>query len=254
MSEVEYGQFQMIPIEKLRPLDIELRMMTSEEFNLLCQSIREGKFSEPIRVVKDGDFFRILDGNHRYMALRDVFHAKEVPCIVLGEMGKDYDELRFWQEAIRVNNIKGEFNPAALAKKVIEIYEKLKVKYDADEIKRKLGFSGKKSEFEKILQQVEKTLPSEMKKKFREAAREIGSIEDLSKVLNALFREYGKSLECNFMVFVWGGKECVMVRCDSELWSLVKMFFERVEAEKKDVRAIFKQFFKKELGLDVGED
>jgi ParB-like chromosome segregation protein Spo0J len=250
VSEVEFGEYVLIPIEKLKPLDVELRVMTEEEFNLLCQSIREGKFTEPIRVVKDGDVYRILDGNHRFLALRDVFHAKEVPCIVVGEMGKDYDELRFWMEAIRVNNIKGEFNPAALAKKVIEIYEKLKHKYDKDEIKRKLGFAGKKSMFEKILNQVEKTLPPEMRRKLREAAREINSIEDLSKVLNALFKQYGKTLECNFMFFVWGGKECVMVRCDSELWSLVKMFFEQLEAKKRDAREVFKEFFKRELGLE----
>jgi ParB-like chromosome segregation protein Spo0J len=249
MNAVEFGEYQVVPIEKLKPLDVELRIMTPEEFNLLCQSIREGKFTEPLRVVKDGDVYRILDGNHRYLALRDVFKAREVPCIVLGEMGKEYDELRFWQEAIRVNNIKGEFNPAALTKKVIEIYEKLKHRYDPDEIKRKLGFAGKKTAFEKIVQQVEKTLPAEMRRRFREAAREIGSIEDLSKVLNTLFQQYGKTLDCNFMLFVWGGRECVMVRCDSELWSLVKLFFEQLEAKKQDARAVFKAFFKRELGV-----
>jgi hypothetical protein len=165
----------------------------------------------------------------------------------MGEIGKDYDDIRYWQEAIRTNNIKGEFNMPVLTKRVIELYEKTRKMYDADELKRKLGFSGKNSAFEKIINNVEKSLPPELRKRFREASKEIGSVEDLSRVLNELFKQYGKTLNSNFMVFVWGGKECLMVRCDTELWKLVKIFTERLENSGKDARDEFKEIFRKEL-------
>lgn len=235
-----------IPVEDIEETPLNLRTMTPDEFNDLCESIRDNGYVEPIQVVKYGSKYRIVNGNHRFVALRDVFKWKKIPCVVVGE---NWDEVRYWQEVIRLNNIRGSFDPVLLAEKVLELREKTKKMYDVDTLRRKLGFSGKK-EFDRILKQVEKALPEGIKEAFRKSKREIESIEDLSRVLNTLFREYGKTLECNFMFFVWGGKECVMVRCDSELWSLVKMFFERLEARKQDAREVFKSFFKRELGLE----
>jgi hypothetical protein len=241
MPEELHRDYVEIDIEDLIPLEVDLREMTEEEENLLAQSIRETGMVEPLQVVKYDSKYKIVNGMHRFRILTEVFGMKKIPCIIVGE---EWDDIRFWQEAIRLNNIRGEFNPVALAKKVIELYEKTKDMYDKDTLKRKLGFSGNKSQFEKIFDDVAKSLPPEIKKKLNKVRNEIDTIEDLSNVLKTLFKQYGKTLEENYMIFTWGGREVLLVRCDSELWEIVKLFEKYVSDKHLNMRDVFKEMLR----------
>jgi len=260
-EEVKVSKRREIDADLIVKQEENLRVMTDEEFNLLCQSIRENGYCEPIQVVgytedaaeksewhrRYAGKFLIVNGNHRYEALTKVFGMKKIPCEVLGW---NWDEDRYWQEAIRLNNIRGEFDKVALAKAVIKLYERLKKKYDKDTIKRKLGFAGAKTQFDYILAQVEKTIPPEIKKKLKSTKRELETIEDLSNVLNDLFRKYGKTVENHWMYFVFGGKEHVMIKCDATLWSLVKALMTEIEINDLDAREVFAEMIKRRLGLE----
>lgn len=255
MSEVSLAspeeikrEYKVVPIEKIRPIEENIRKMTDEEFNLLCKSIQENGFVEPIQVVEyetaDGDvYYRIVNGQHRFEALRDVFGVKEVPVIVVG---KNWDETRYWMEVIRLNNIKGDFDPVALTKKILEIREKTKNLYDLDELKRRLGFAGKRTAFDKIFENVKKTLPPYMRKKLEEKKKDIETVEDLSRIINELFRRHGKTLDRNYMIFTFGGKDHIMIRCDAELWSKINMLVDLVEEKGWNMTAVMSRLLEYE--------
>ena len=57
-----------------------------------------------------------------------------------------------------------------------------------------------------------KSLPPEMKEKFKEAQDDIKSIDDLSKVLNHLFSTYGDTLKHGYMIIDQGGQRSVWLR------------------------------------------
>ena len=108
-EEVEKKPTVVVGIEKIVPLEENVRVMTDEEFNALCRSLEENGYVEPIQVVKYGkepdEYYKVVNGNHRFEALRDVFGWREFPCIVVGE---DWSDEKFWSEVFRLNNIRGD--------------------------------------------------------------------------------------------------------------------------------------------------
>lgn len=252
-------EYKVVPIEKIKPIEGNIRKMTDEEFNLLCKSIEENGFVEPIQVVEyeeDGGYYRIVNGQHRFEALRDVFGVKEIPVVVVG---KNWDDTRYWMEVIRLNNIKGDFDPVLLTKKVLEIREKTKNLYDLDELKRKLGFAGAKTKFDKIFEDVKKSLPPEMRKKLESSKKEIETVEDLSRVISEIMRRHGKTVDKNYLIFTFGGKDHLMVRCDSELWSKISMIKDMVEERGLNMAGVFNKIFDighvvEVIGDEEGED
>jgi len=251
LSEITIGEIKEIEVENILPIPEEIRTMTPDEFNLLCQSLRENGYVEPIQVIEDGEGkYRIVNGMHRFQALKEVFEWKKIPCIVIGKMGDGkWDETKYWTEVIRLNNIRGKFDLVALSKKVMELREKTKDLYDVDELKRKLGFAGSKTTFDKIIGQVEKSLPPELAKKLRKSKKEIETMEDLSVVLNGLMKQYGKTLENNFLLFSWGGKDVLMVKCSNKLWSELEKLKDEVVNKNLDMTKVFEKIVGEYLGF-----
>ena len=85
---------------------------------------------------------------------------------------------------------------------------------------------------------------SDMKKKLKKTRGELETIEDLSNTLHKLFREHGKTLDRNYMVFTWGGKSIMSIRCDSELWKYVKLMEDTVDSNKLDMTEEMKKVLK----------
>jgi len=54
----------------------------NERVDAVIKAIKEKKDMEPIIVVKEGDKYRILDGNHRYQAYKKLQH-ETVKCLVI---------------------------------------------------------------------------------------------------------------------------------------------------------------------------
>ena len=249
---VENRELKVIPIEKLVPLEVNVRKMTDEEFNLLCQSLEENGYVEPIQVVQYGEppneVYKIVNGNHRFEALRDVFGWREFPCIVVG---KDWDDLKFWREVFRLNNVRGDWDKVEAGKKLWELYEKLKDRYDKEEIKRMLGFAGTRTLFDKILERATKGLPEEVRKEVKKRKEEIETIEDLSRIIHDAFRKYGRSLDFNFIVFSYGGKEHLMVKADNETWALAKFLVGECSRREIDVNEVLHALLDKERVIDI---
>lgn len=254
MSVAE-GKIVRIPIEKIEPLKENVREMTDEEFNLLCMSIEEDGYIEPIQVVQYGDEpnekYRIVNGNHRFVALKDVFGVSEIPCIVIG---KNWDDEKFWSEVFRLNSIRGDWNKVVAGKKLWELREKLKEKYSDDEIKRKLGFAGDNTLFDKVFKKIKKELPKNLADELEKRKEEIETIEDLSRVIHEIFRRHGETVQQHYLVFTYGGTEHMLIRADSDLWSNLKFLDSEVRRKKLNMVKVLEKLIEKDRIIEVTKD
>lgn len=106
-----------VKASEIEPPDIPLREMDDETFKSLVRSITELGYVEPIQVVeKCGGGYKIVNGYHRYQVLTEIYKESEIDVVVLGRMCCEQGEQNCWSdfdyyvEAIRLNNIHGEWN------------------------------------------------------------------------------------------------------------------------------------------------
>ena len=238
MAVNEYDKrVEVVPVSKIEPIPENVREMTEEEFNALCRSIEENGYVELIQVVElPNGKYRIVNGQHRFEALVNVFGLTEIKVVVLGRMCREnedperdncWDEARYWTEVIRLNNIRGDWLKPELAKKILWLWEYYKKKgYDKERLKEKLGFTGSRTLFDKVFEQVKNAVPPEIRKRLEENKDKITTVEELSKVLNEIMKKYGSTLDSGFIIFEFAGAEHILVKSTPELYETVRMVAE----------------------------
>jgi len=194
-----------LPVSALVPNPDNPNKMTGRQFDLLVDNVQRMGFTDPIlvRPLDDGTY-RIVGGHHRYDAAVYLDY-EEVPCSVIDDPEFDEEAERF--QMVRHNVIRGQFDPAAF----FDLYQQMADKYADDVLQEAFGFAEEK-EFKRLIDQTAKSIDDPgMREKFREAAREIRTIDGLSRVLNELFSKYGDTVPYGFMVFDYGGRRSVWV-------------------------------------------
>lgn len=75
----------IVPIEKVRANNYNPNNVSSNNMQLLLESIESNGFCFPVVTVydPDEDAYIIVDGFHRYQIFRDYLGASEIPVIVL---------------------------------------------------------------------------------------------------------------------------------------------------------------------------
>lgn len=71
--------FEMIPVEKI--IDPYIWNL---DVDPLVKDIQKNGMKEPLQVRKVGDFYSVVDGNHRQKALK-ILGWKIIPCMVFDE-------------------------------------------------------------------------------------------------------------------------------------------------------------------------
>lgn len=188
-------------------------------FNALVQAIRTEGWTAPVQAVWDEarGKHEIVAGEHRWRAAR-VIQCK-VPVIPLPPDEFDRDR-RDWN-LVKDNILKGSLNP----EKFTRLYARLSKKYDAEVLKTLMGFTSEDA-FKRVYKDVARALPPELQQALADSREEIRTIDDLSAVLNRLFRDHGETLDSNYMVFSWGSKEILWIRADSDLWKMANRLIE----------------------------
>jgi hypothetical protein len=210
---------QVIAVDRLVPNPSNPNEMDDREFNALVASILEEGWTQPMASVVeiDGDdkgpLYEIVGGEHRWRAAQ-VIGLEDGPCWLLDKEKFDRDR-RDWN-LTKQNVLHGRLNPQKFA----ALYERMAKAYDAETLKTLMGFTTEDA-FRKVYKEVKRGLPPELARALDDVKDEIRTIDDLSLVLNRLFREYGEDLPSNFMVFSWAGREVLWVRADTALWRLV---------------------------------
>jgi ParB-like nuclease domain len=193
--------------------------MSDDMFSALVEEIAESGWLVPIQVAgpePDGTY-RLIGGHHRKKAAL-VLGLERVPAVVVDPevFNKDRQEI----QVIKQNVLHGELNP----EKFTQLFNRLSSKYDVEVLRRMMAFT-KQDAFRKVYLDARKGLPDEIAAKLDEVREELKTVDDLSIVLNRLFTEYGNTLDSNFMVFVHGGKENIMVQLQSPgSWTRIKKF------------------------------
>lgn len=177
--------------------------MSDREFDLLVDNLQRTGMTDPIfvRPLEDGNY-RIVGGHHRLDAALYLGFT-EVPCTIVDHDDFDDDAETF--QVVRMNVIRGRMDPGSF----FSLYESLSKKYSDQVLQDSFGFA-EEAEFRKLIAQAAKSLPSpDLQKKFKEAAKEIKTIDGIAALLNKMFTLYGDTLPHGFMVLDYGGQNSV---------------------------------------------
>ena len=240
-----------VPIDLLKDHDMNPNEMSGREFDLLVDNMQQA-VTDPILVWPKGAIvefmevfskwrgelrvhgtpqevwdeffqglkekelmFQIIGGHHRVRAAQ-FLSLDQIPATVIVDEG--FTEEMADTQLLRHNVIKGQINP----QKFTKIYEKYKSELPDDVIQEMFGFADSE-QFKVLIKDTEKSLPPEMKQKFKEATEEIKTIDDLSRVLSRLITTYGDTLKTGYMVIDEGGKRSIWLRMSKKTYEATLM-------------------------------
>lgn len=230
-----------VPIDLLHDNPDNPNVEDERTFDILVEKIRTHGFDEPVIVVpRAAGGYEIVSGHHRCKAAR-VLGYKQVPCVIK----TGWDETTKDIEVISRNNVRGKVNPD----KFSAYWRKLaKRNVDPEVTRRLMGFTTKDA-FDKIYKAAEDSITDPVKKKKLADAKEtIRSVDDLSSVLNTIFKENGSELDHGFLVFSFGGKNHHYVQIDKELDKLLTDYRDGL-TNSEEACEFFKQALKQRTGV-----
>lgn len=242
MADSESFPFQMeIPLDRLKKNDANPNVQDERTFNATVESVQEEGWIQPMAsVVPVGEFdpmspwgwkeFSIVAGHHRYDAAVVLGHDAG-PCWVLDP--EKFDQDRQDWVMVKANILSGDLDPM----KFTALYSRMAKTYGAEVLQSLMGFTSEDA-FKKVYRDVKRALPPALQKALDDQKDEIKTIDDLSLVLNRLFREYGETLPSNMMVFSWAGKEVLWVRTNDRLWEQVLKIAKTAAIQQQDVNAV----------------
>lgn len=223
-----------VPISMLVKNEDNPNKMSERAFNLLCDNLEETGLTDPILVrplnlkalekiankklspedtvaamALASTQLMIVGGHHRYDAALYIGFT-DVPVTVIMDPKFDADKEKF--QIVRMNTIRGKMDAAAFFK----MYQSLSETYSDVIMQDAFGFA-EEAEFRKLIEQTSKALPDKaLQDKFKEAAKEIKTIDGLSKLLNEMFTKYGNTLPYGYMVVDYGGQRSMWVRVEAQ--------------------------------------
>ncbi len=109
---------QYIPVSKIRPNSYNPNVMPEDMLKKEMASIREFGFVDPMTVREMGDWYEVIDGEHRWRAAQRI-GLEGVPCVVL-----DVDDDTARQLTVVLNDLRGKPNEDRLAELVRGLAEK----------------------------------------------------------------------------------------------------------------------------------
>lgn len=227
-----------IPVGDLISSSENPNEMLDTTFDELVEGMRRDGFDEPILVMPvyddDGEAsgkYIIASGHHRKKAA-ELIGMKSIPAIIKEGWDDDARKLAL----VRRNLLHGKVNPA----KFTALYDDLATRHDKEVLKLQMGFHEKKS-FEAVYRDIAKQLPSKQRSKLAAAKEHIKSVDDLSSVLNTIFKEHGSDLDSGFLVFSFGGKNHHYIEISSETDKLLKRLEKDIDDTDMTAQEVFGQ-------------
>lgn len=230
-----------IPIDDLELWELNPNEEDPDKFNLLAQEIVEDNeriedMDQPLIVVrhpnKPGKYI-VFAGNHRLMVMKLKGATSAISKI------KDWDEKTAMEKAVKRNLVQGRLNEAKFTRLVNEYTKRNAV--DVSMAPNRFGFL-KQAEFYKHYRSAKDKAMNESARKAKEEAKEeVQRVKNLQFLVNKLFREYGDTLEQNFMFFLYGEKLHLMLEMDQEAAKSVKQLTDYCFENKVNVNDVMKR-------------
>lgn len=215
MSNSELIQRQSLALGLLDGHEGNPNVMGARAFDLLVDNMQKHGCTENVVVRPVGDRFQIVSGHHRVKAAQ-YLGWDDIPCAVINDPAFDEEAANF--QLVRMNAIRGRLDPQAFYK----LYAQVAGKYGDDLIQDMFGFADE-AEFKKLITQTAKNLPKELQSKFKEAAKEVKTIDGLAKLLNKLFNQYGDTVPYGYMIVDYGGTQHVWLRMSKKTYNAVEL-------------------------------
>jgi ParB family chromosome partitioning protein len=134
---------EKIPLSEIRENDYNPNRMAPELFEALVASIRDHGFVQPIVVRRAGRGYEIVDGAHRFRALKSLGH-EHADCVVV-EDGEHEAHLR----TLMMNRLRGQMDNFSVAR-ILKGFKR-------PEIERYLAYTSKqREEFKELLERAPK--------------------------------------------------------------------------------------------------
>lgn len=225
---------KFVEIGLLHPNPENPNVMSERQFNLLYDNIEKMGLTDPILVRPHPEHpgaYRIIGGQHRWEVAK-MQGFTEVPVTIVDHADFDEDAEKF--QIVRHNIIGGQMDAAKFAKLV----EGLNEKYNEEVAAELFGFTDE-AEFRKLINATAKSLPKELQKQFKDAAKEVKTIDDLAKLLNSLFSKYGDTLPHGYMFVDFGGAESVWLRMQTGQLKDFRTLAEKVRERGKGLDHLF---------------
>lgn len=213
-----------IPLEDLIPDEDNPNQMDEATFDLLIEEIREQGFDEPIQVRPHPTIkgkYQIGGGHHRVKAAK-VVGMDSVPAVI-----KDWSDRQQKVALVKRNALRGELDKVKMTKLYQDLARQSK---DPVQLQRELGFSNPKK-LDAMIELAAKNLTPRQKKELAKAKENIKTMDDLSSVLNRIFKESGSEIDKGYMVFSFGGKDHHYFQIDDETNKALKAMLKQCEDE-----------------------
>lgn len=254
-----------IPVDQLVKNEANPNKMNQRSFDLLVDNIQKTGLTDPILVCPvdyDAAFevlktegaplvhpddgsplkFRVVGGHHRLDAAV-YLQFDMVPCTII--LDPEFDEEQENFQIVRMNVVRGKLDPAAF----FQMYQKVADKYGDAILQDSFGFADE-AEWQRLVNSAAKQLPdADTQKKFKEAAKDVKTVDGLAALLNKMFTMYGDTLPYGYMVFDQGGQKSLWLRSSSKtmkaISSLGGLCIEKETTMDDIVGAVFEHLMSK---------
>lgn len=217
--------------------------MDPEDFELLKEEISEVGFIDPITVVDlgvgDDKRYRVIGGAHRLAAARQLGIEKVPVDVLQGEIWADTDLQKF--QCVRLNVLHGRLKP----EKFVKLYNEMAEKYGQEQVGRMMGYTnedGIRKMIRDVAKGMKESLSPEAAEKFQERAKKAQTVNDLERIIQDLFEEHGDTVEYNFMVFAWGGREHIYVAMSKRMHSAMKQLMKAAKKQEVDINELLADY------------
>lgn len=170
----------MIQVSDIIPNEWNPNEMSEEEFSMLLDNISRVGFIDPLLVIKNEGYgtYKVVDGEHRYRAAL-LAGIEKVPAVIV-DLSEEDQRL----QTVRMNQIKGEWNPDKFNKLVNDMMKNQEL--SIEDAAYELGFANP-NDFHLLRDLLRESIPStKAKKEFDIKAEKASNTEELYTVLNEI--------------------------------------------------------------------
>lgn len=241
-SNKKLFDFAEINIDDISPNSWNVNEMSPDVFNRLVKEIKEIGYIEPIQVVRmDNGKYRIVGGEHRYYACKFLGYDK-LPCIVLLDNKFSNEDLQKFI-SVRLNVLRGKINP----EKFVKLYDELVEKYGADNLQELLGIVDTK-EYGSLLKSIGRSLvesgvSKEKADEFVKKSEKLKNLDSIGDLLNEIMIKHGNTLEYDFMIFNYGGKNIYWFKVDKKVKKILDDICEKAVGDKEKISKYLYKIF-----------
>lgn len=169
---------KMIKVADITPNDWNPNEMSEEEFSMLLNNITRVGFVDPLLVTENYGTYKVIDGEHRYRAAL-LTGIEKVPAVIV-ELTEEDQRL----QTVRMNQIKGEWNPSKFNKLVNDMMKNQEL--TIEDAAYELGFANP-NDFHLLRDLLRESIPStKAKKEFDIQAEKASNTEELYTILNEI--------------------------------------------------------------------